>query len=102
LRWSKTLLWTKTFLVRLHLLKKLVEIKLLVGQGSKCNRKNSMIVSDNTIEAEGLGLFFKNLGKKGLNVSEKMAKNVFKNPGPALDITANVASALAIKNPEAA
>ena len=39
------------------------EIKLLVGQCSICNRKQSMIVSDNTIKAEGLGDFFKNLGK---------------------------------------
>ena len=50
------------------------EIKLLVGQCSICNRKKSMIVSGNTIQAEGLGDFFKNLGKKGLNVSKKMAK----------------------------
>ena len=33
-----------------------------------------MTVSDNTIKAEGLGDFFKNFGKKGLNVSKKMAK----------------------------
>ena len=52
------------------------EIKLLVGKCVICNRKKSMIVSDNTIQAEGLGEFFKNLGKKGLNVSKKMAKNV--------------------------
>ena len=37
-----------------------------------------MIVSDNVIQAEGLADFFKNLGKKGLNVSKKMAKNVLK------------------------
>ena len=37
-----------------------------------------MTVSDNTIQAEGLGDFFKNLGKKGPNVSKKMAKNVLK------------------------
>ena len=29
-----------------------------------------MIVSDNTIQAVGLGDFFQNLGKKGLNVSK--------------------------------
>ena len=78
------------------------EIKLLVGQCSICNRKKSMIVSDNTIKAEGLGDFFKNLGKKGLNVSKKMAKNVLKNPGRALEIGANVGSAFASKNPKAA
>ena len=35
-----------------------------------------MTVSDNTIKAEGLGDFFKNLGKKGLNVSKNIAENV--------------------------
>ena len=43
--------------------------------------KKSMIVSDNTIKAEGLGDFFKNLVKKGPNVSKKMAQNVLSNPG---------------------
>ena len=76
------------------------EIKLLVGQCSICNRKKSMIVSDNTIQAEGLGDFFKNLGKKGLNVSKKMAKNVLKNPTRALDITANIATAAASRDPK--
>ena len=47
-----------------------------------------MIVSDNVIKAEGLGDFLENLGKKGLNVSKKMAKNVLSNPGRALDLTA--------------
>ena len=48
--------------------------KVLIGYCSICNRKKSMTVSDNTIQAEGLGEFFKNLGRKGLNVSKKMAK----------------------------
>ena len=56
------------------------EIKLLVGKCVIYNRKKSMIVSDNTIQAEGLGDFFKILGKKGLNVSKKMPKNVIKKP----------------------
>ena len=54
-----------------------------------------MIVSDNTIQAEGLGDFFRKLGKKGLNVSKKMAKNVLSNPGRALDLTTKVATAAA-------
>ena len=33
-----------------------------------------MIVSVNVFQAEGLGDFFENVGKKGLNVSKKMAK----------------------------
>ena len=40
------------------------EIKILLGQRSICNRKKSMIVSDNTIKAEGPGNFFKDHGKK--------------------------------------
>ena len=50
------------------------EVKLLIGRCSICNRKNSMVVSDNVIRAEGIGDFFKNLGKKGLNVSKKWQK----------------------------
>ena len=72
--------------------------KLLVGKCVICDRKKSMIVSDNTIQAEGLGDFFKNLGKKGLNASKKMAKNVINNPGRALDLTAKIATAAASRN----
>ena len=50
------------------------EVKLLIGKCVICNRKKTMIVSDNVIQAEGLADFFKYLGKKGLNVSKKMAK----------------------------
>ena len=64
------------------------------------NRKKSMTVSDNTIKAEGLGNFFQNLGKQGLNVSKKMAKNVLNNPTTALDITANIATAAASRSPK--
>ena len=74
------------------------EVKLLVGQCTICNRKKSMIVSDNVIKAEGLSDFFKNLGKKALNVSKKMAKNVLSNPGRALDLTAKIATAAASRN----
>ena len=74
------------------------ENKLSVGQCSICNRKKLLIVSDNTIQAEGLGDFFKNLGKKGLNVSKKVAKNVLSNPGRALDLTAKIGTAVASRN----
>ena len=57
-----------------------------------------MIVSDNLIQAEGLGDFFKNIGKKGLNVSKKMSKNVLSHPGRALDLTAKIATAAASRN----
>ena len=78
------------------------EIKLLVGQCSICNRKKSMIVSDNTIKAEGLGDFFKNLGKISAKAGKKLAKNVLSNPGRALDLTAKIATAAATKSPKAA
>ena len=74
------------------------EIKILVGKCVDCNRKKSVNVSDNTIRAESLGDFFKNLGKKGLNVSKKMVKNVLSNPGRALDLTAKIATATASRN----
>ena len=74
------------------------DVKLLVGKCVICNRKKTMIVSDNVIQAEGLGDFFKNLGEKGLNVSKKMAKNVLSNPGRALDLTAKIATAAASRN----
>ena len=56
-----------------------------------CDRKKSMIVSDNTIQAEGLGDFFKNLGKISAKAGKKLAKNVKTNPGRALDLTAKIA-----------
>ena len=78
------------------------EIKLLVGQCSICNRKKSMIVSDNTIQAEGLGDFLKNMGKISAKADKKLAKNVLSNPGRALDLTAKIATAAATKSPKAA
>ena len=74
------------------------EIKLLFGKCVVCNRKKSMMVSDNTIQAESLADFFNNLGNKGLNVSKKMSKNVISNPGRALDLTAKIATAAASRN----
>ena len=62
--------------------------------------KKSMIVTDNTIKAEGLSSFFKNLGKLSAKSSKTLATNVLKNPGRALEIGANVASAAASRNPK--
>ena len=56
------------------------EIKLLVGKCVISSRKKSMIVSDNTIQAEGLGDFFKKLGKVSGKAAKKLATNAFKNP----------------------
>ena len=76
--------------------------KVLIGYCSICNRKKSMTVSDNTIKAEGLGNFFKNLGKISAKAGKKLATNVLKNPGRALEITSNIATAAATKSPKAA
>ena len=58
-----------------------------------------MTVSDNTNQAEGLGDFFMNWGNKGLNVSKQLAKNVLNNPTRASDITANLGTTAASRNP---
>ena len=78
------------------------DTKLLVEKCVICNRKKSMIVSDNTIKAEGLGSFFKNLGKISAKAGKKLAKNVLSNPGRALDSTAQIATAAATNSPKAA
>ena len=59
-----------------------------------------MIVSDNMIQAEGICGFFKNLGKKDSNVSKKITKLVLNDPGRALDITPNIATAATSRNPK--
>ena len=61
-----------------------------------------MLVSDNTIQAEGLGKFFKNLGKASAKAGKKLATNVLNNPGRALEIGANIGSAAISRNPKAA
>ena len=52
--------------------------KILIGYCSVCNRKKSMTVSDNTIKAEGLGNFFRNLGKVSSKAAKKLATNASK------------------------
>ena len=76
--------------------------KLLIGYCSICNRKKSMTVSDKTIKAEGLSSFFENLGKISSKAGKKLPKNVLSNPGRALDLTAQIATAAATKSPKAA
>ena len=78
------------------------EIKLSFGKCVICNRKKSVIVSDNTIQAEGLGDFFKKLGKVSSKAAKKLARNALKNPSRFLEIGANVATAAASRNLKAA
>ena len=61
-----------------------------------------MTVSDNTIQAKGLGSFFKNLGTISSKAGKKLATNALKNPARILEIGANVATAAASRNPKAA
>ena len=61
-----------------------------------------MIVSDNTIQAEDLGDFFKESGKVSGKAAKKLATNELKNPSRFLKVGANVATASVSKNPKAA
>ena len=71
-------------------------VKLLGGTCSTCKRNESLIVSDQTNSAEGLGDFFKHIGKAAKNVGKK----VLNNPGRALELAANIGTAAASKNPK--
>ena len=70
-------------------------VKLLRGTCSSCKRNKSLIVSDQTVQAEGLGNFFKHLGSAAKNVGKK----ILNNPGRALELAANIGTAAASKNP---
>ena len=70
-------------------------VKLLRGTCSTCKRNKSLIVSDQTIQAEGLGDFFRGIGKAAKNVGKK----ILNNPGRALELAANIGTAAASKNP---
>ena len=73
-----------------------MSVKLLRGTCTTCKRNKSLIVSDQTINAEGLGDFFKHLGFAAKNVGKK----ILNNPGRALEIAANIGTAAASKNPK--
>ena len=78
------------------------EVNFLISRCSICNRKKSMTVIDNTIQAEGLGDFFKNLGKVFSKAAKKLARNAIKNTSRFLEIGAIVAAATASRNLKAA
>ena len=71
-------------------------VKLLRGTCSTCKRNKSLIVSDQTIQAEGLGDFFRGIGKAAKSVGKK----ILNNPGRALELAANIGTAAASKNPK--
>ena len=70
-------------------------VKLLRGTCSSCKRNKSLIVSDQTIQAEGLGDFFRGIGKAAKSVGKK----ILNNPGRAFELAANIGTAAASKNP---
>ena len=74
-------------------------VKLLRGTCSTCKRNKSLIVSDQTLNGEGLGDFFKHLGKATTKAAKTVGKKMLNNPGRALEIAANVGTAAASKNP---
>ena len=51
-------------------------VNVMIGPCSTCNRKVSMTGSHNTIVAKRLGDFFKNLGRRSVEMGKKIAKNV--------------------------
>ena len=71
-------------------------VKMLRGTCMICSRNKSLIVSDRTINGEGLGDFFKHLGKAAKSVGQK----ILNNPGRALEKAANIGTAAASKNPK--
>ena len=76
--------------------------KVLFFYCSKCNRKRSMAVSDNSNKAEVLGSFFKSLGTVSAKAGRNVTNSALKNPARFLEIGANVATAAASGSPKAA
>ena len=70
-------------------------VKLLRGTCSTCKRNISLIVCDQTIQAEGLGDFFRAVGKAAKSVGKK----ILNIPGRALELAANIGTNAASKNP---
>ena len=65
--------------------------KTLKGSCAMCRRNTSMVVSDATIESEGLKAFFKSVGKATVNFGKKFAVD----PLRALEIAIKIGSAAA-------
>ena len=70
------------------------------GTCTTCRRNKSLIVSEKTVNGEGLGDFFKQLGKAAGSAAKDVGKKILNNPGRALEIAANNGTAAASKNPK--
>ena len=64
-------------------------------------KKARLLVIKKNISSLRLGSFFKNLGRIYAKAGKKLATNVLKNPGRALEITSNIATAAATKSTKA-
>ena len=53
-----------------------IPVKLLRGTCSTCKRNESLIVSDQTIQAEGFGDFFRSVGKAAKRIGKKYSINL--------------------------
>ena len=71
----------------LYLLKVITKTgqKQVFGKCAQYNRKKSMMASDNTIVAEGLGSFFKIFGRNSARAGKKLATIAMINPSRALE-----------------
>ena len=61
-----------------------------------------MTVSGYTLKTESLGIFLKNLAKISVKAGKNLTSNILKDPGRALEIGANIATAAASRNLKAA
>ena len=71
--------------------------KVLIGSSSICSRKKCVTVRYNTIQVDGLNNFFLNLGKVSDRAGKKLATNVSRKPGRALEITSNIVTMSQLK-----
>ena len=75
-------------------------VKLLRCTCTTCKRNKSPIVSDQTINGQGLGDLFKHLGKAAGSAAKNVGKQILNNPARGLEIAAHIGTAAAIKNPK--
>ena len=73
---------------------------MLRGTCMMCSRNKCLIVSDQTINGERLGDFFRHLGNATAKAAKNVEKKILDNPGRALEIAANIGTAAASKNPK--
>ena len=71
----------------------------LICESVQCNRKKSLIVSDNTIAAEELEMFFENLARSSAKAGKILATILMKNTGWALENGAKIGSPAVSKSP---